>query len=115
MKHAGKNNTAVSIGRDEYYKLMEGATCFYCSDKITLTTGYCLDRIDGSQGYEITNVVVCCKHCNRLKSETFSAVETKKLVAALKEIRGTGEASPWIKNKNDSFMGAGRPTRKRRE
>ena len=39
-------------------------SCYYCGDEIE-TIG--LDRVDNSRGYEIDNVVPCCKICNRMK------------------------------------------------
>jgi len=38
--------------------------CFYCGDKIN---GIGLDRIDNSVGYELFNLVSCCKTCNLMK------------------------------------------------
>lgn len=28
-----------------------------------------IDRVDSAQGYVLTNVVPCCKQCNRAKSD----------------------------------------------
>jgi hypothetical protein len=41
-------------------------SCFYCKHGIE-TIG--LDRINNDAGYEMTNVVPCCKVCNRMKAD----------------------------------------------
>jgi len=78
---------------------MEVAECHYCSAPITLTTGHALDRIDSKQGYTMTNIVVCCSHCNTVKGDHLNAHETKLLITKLKQIRKTGSKSPWKQKK----------------
>lgn len=38
--------------------------CYYCKSSIE-TIG--LDRIDNDKGYELDNIIPCCKICNRMK------------------------------------------------
>lgn len=43
-------------------------TCYYCGLKHTHNSSFLgLDRVDNSRGYELDNVVSCCKMCNRAK------------------------------------------------
>ena len=54
--------------------------CFYCGDKID---GIGLDRIDSNTGYEIENVVSCCRKCNMMKATStysFFINQCKKIV-----------------------------------
>lgn len=85
----------VEISFEDYYRLMEAASCHYCDARITLTTGHSLDRIDSSQGYTHTNIVACCLHCNMVKGNHLNATETRQLITELKRLRGTGKQSPW--------------------
>lgn len=34
-----------------------------------------VDRLEGELGYELTNIVLCCFSCNKVRSNTFSADE----------------------------------------
>lgn len=48
----------------EQFKTFWQKSCYYCGDKIE-TIG--LDRIDNSKGYNLDNIVSCCKMCNKMK------------------------------------------------
>jgi hypothetical protein len=50
------------------YQLIIDSGCHFCGSDLKNENGYCLDRIDNSKGYVVTNVVGCCKVCNRAKS-----------------------------------------------
>ena len=56
----------------EQIKTMYFANCFYCNDKpgnrLKNKSFQGLDRVNNAIGYEIENVVPCCKICNRAKS-----------------------------------------------
>jgi len=72
----------------EEYTILVSQPCYYCNDffgKVTMGVG--LDRMNNSIGYELDNVVSCCKICNRLKSNTFSPKETKAAIEAIIAIR----------------------------
>ena len=45
-----------------------------------------LDRIDSSGPYTVSNVVVCCLVCNRIKSSIFSHDEMRRIGRAIGEI-----------------------------
>lgn len=50
------------------YQVLIDAGCYYCGKSLANENGYCLDRVDSSKGYNIQNLVGCCKICNRAKS-----------------------------------------------
>lgn len=83
VRRAKKKNIALTIAYDEFRKLIT-QNCYYCGAE---PSGYYekkyrsrkdgrahqtiryngLDRVDNSKGYELDNVVPCCKHCNTMK------------------------------------------------
>lgn len=50
----------------EEFSLVATTTCSYCKLEFK-TTGGGLDRVDNERGYEIDNVVSCCRKCNHKK------------------------------------------------
>jgi hypothetical protein len=58
----------VNLSLNKYQNLIN-LGCMYCGINLKDEKGYCLDRLDSRQGYNITNVVPCCKICNRAKSD----------------------------------------------
>jgi 5-methylcytosine-specific restriction endonuclease McrA len=72
----------ISISFDDFYKLSQ-LNCYYCSavpSNCTKSENNSpffkengefiyngLDRIDSSKGYDIDNVITCCKYCNKSK------------------------------------------------
>lgn len=65
---ARKRNISVDLDVNKYQVLIDNG-CHYCGDSLNNENGYCLDRVDNEKGYTITNVVGCCKICNRAKSD----------------------------------------------
>ena len=84
-RHKEKGNTIEDIISFEDYKRLVKQPCYYCgqefsrvlkdiehtrkvqvSDTEVKMNG--LDRVDNEKGYELNNVVPCCKDCNRMKS-----------------------------------------------
>ena len=63
---------------EEQFKELTQKGCYYCGAKPNNVTNYKkynenyiyngLDRVDNNKGYEIGNVVPCCKFCNQAKS-----------------------------------------------
>lgn len=51
------------------YQILINCGCYFCGKDLKNENGYCLDRVDSSKGYIISNVVGCCKICNRAKSD----------------------------------------------
>lgn len=59
----------ISINLDiNKYQMMIDMGCHYCGSDLSNEKGYCLDRVDSSKGYIISNIVGCCKICNIAKS-----------------------------------------------
>ncbi len=74
LRTASRRSIKWNISEEEWTKISQ-KDCFYCganpSNMIT-EYGYPyngLDRIDSNGIYELTNVVPCCKICNRSKSD----------------------------------------------
>jgi hypothetical protein len=63
--------------------------CFYCNDhfrKNEIGTGCGLDRLNNKIGYVVENIVSCCSHCNYLKSDVYSQIQTIAMVNVLIEL-----------------------------
>lgn len=64
---------------DDEFDILASSECFYChrlpsnkraSRKLNGSFTYNgIDRLDSKRGYKSTNVVACCKICNRAKSD----------------------------------------------
>lgn len=57
----------VNLDLNKYQTLIDYG-CHFCGNDLKNENGYCLDRIDSQKNYIISNVVPCCKVCNRAKS-----------------------------------------------
>ncbi len=62
---AAKRDRSYTLTQDQFMSFWQ-KPCVYCGDPIA-TIG--LDRIDNSKGYEMGNIVPCCKVCNGMKSD----------------------------------------------
>lgn len=77
---AKKRNIPFTITKDEFKKLWYSTdNCEYCKKPIMqgIGNGYqknnrSFDRKDNTKGYELSNLVVCCYLCNRIKNDEFS-------------------------------------------
>lgn len=78
-EHAKERGYGFNLNRDEV-RHITSQDCFYCGAKPSnrsaprdsawaeyIYNG--IDRLDNTKGYESTNVVTACKHCNRAKSD----------------------------------------------
>lgn len=73
-------NLEFNLSKDEFINLTS-SNCNYCgsppmgriypkqNDPTSFYDYNGVDRVDSSIGYELTNVVTCCKICNRMKSD----------------------------------------------
>ncbi len=92
---AKKRKKDFNISRSEYEVLLS-QPCHYCNGPLN-ETGSGLDRVDNSQGYVTGNVVPCCRFCNCLKSDSLSYVETKIVLSALLEYRGSDRFAALVR------------------
>lgn len=67
LNSAKQRGIFVNLDVNKYQNLIN-LGCHYCGSNLENENGYCLDRVDSNKGYTITNVVACCKICNRAKS-----------------------------------------------
>lgn len=68
LKNSAKQRDLhVNLDVNKYQYLID-AGCHFCGDDLKTEKGYCLDRVDSNGGYNIMNLVGCCKVCNRMKS-----------------------------------------------
>lgn len=87
-KSANKRNLEFTIEFERWIEEIR-KPCYYCSNQLgpPTETGIGLDRLDNKQGYIDSNIVSCCKVCNLLKSDRFTAQETKVMVDAVLKFR----------------------------
>lgn len=100
-KHGAiRRGLSFDIDRDLFCDLTR-QNCFYCGKephmvkRFTTSNGDCiyngLDRLDNNVGYKNSNVVPCCKNCNRSKSN-LSGEEFLSWVYSVAKNQG------WIKD-----------------
>lgn len=46
-----------------------------------------VDRLDNTKGYLKSNVVACCRICNRIKGQQWSVEEMQAAMTAVREVR----------------------------
>lgn len=75
----GRKNSTNNLTYEEFLTFTKIKKCYYCLANIPwkeyayedgeyTSKCYFLDRKINSQPYSLTNCVVCCTHCNRMKS-----------------------------------------------
>ena len=90
------------VGNDmtytEFIQLTKIKNCHYCNDKINwvpyatvkgkfLSSAHYLDRKDHNKSYSVSNCVVCCTLCNRMRSNKFTYEEFLIIGLAIKEVK----------------------------
>ena len=82
-----ERNKGITISSSEHLELIQ-KSCFYC-DKVTfgIETGCGLDRLNNKRGYDLDNVVPCCKACNNGRGDNFTSEEWKIMITALKQYK----------------------------
>lgn len=92
---AKKQGLQLTLSYEEFVKFTEVPTCHYCDGTVVWArfssadkngSSYNLDRKNNSLGYVTGNLVVCCKVCNRVKSNLFSYGEMLVLGKTIREI-----------------------------
>lgn len=83
----------IDLTFQEFLGFTKITQCEYCDSPIQWKpysdkkhAGYNIDRKDNSKGYTKENCVVCCSQCNRVKNNSFSHEEMRKLGSCIKEI-----------------------------
>lgn len=61
------------------YAVLINKVCEYCQFPLN-KWGYGLDRLDNNRGYELDNVVPCCKECNVARNSNFTPAEMRQFV-----------------------------------
>jgi hypothetical protein len=90
-QQSNKRKIEFLLSKDEFLNIVS-QNCFYCNEE-PKESGYnkkshgiykCngIDRVDSNLGYELNNVVPCCKKCNYAKNE-FSELEFFKHIEQL--------------------------------
>ena len=67
-RHVKKLNFSIDtfISKDQLEKLMCCPMCYYCG---STNSKIGVDRLNDDIGYEVDNIVPCCKACNFMKNE----------------------------------------------
>jgi hypothetical protein len=61
-------NKKIDISKEQYYKIIN-MDCYLCGKNNTPTHENYIDRVDNNIGYEILNILSCCKTCNKMKKD----------------------------------------------
>jgi len=77
---ARKRGIASSFTLEEFEEWYgnQPKRCVYCNARLSLKGGHnstysvSIDRMDNNGIYELSNMVLCCRRCNRVKSDVFS-------------------------------------------
>lgn len=70
LRYAKNKNLTWTISFEDYKKLLNN-NCTYCNGPLP-ETKVGLDRKDSFVGYQLENVVPCCRYCNQIKSNIFT-------------------------------------------
>ena len=94
-----RNKNGISdITYEKYLEFTKIKQCTYCGDSINWQPntntlgkksqhGHWLDRKDNTKGYYLDNVVVCCRICNRTKTNEYSYDEMLIIGKAIKQVK----------------------------
>ena len=92
---AEKKKIPVSLTYEEFLTFTICEVCYYCNSFVEWnekrtrqsSRAYNLDRKDNSKGYSKDNLAVCCKKCNKLKSDKFTSDEFRTIQLMLRIFR----------------------------
>lgn len=86
-----KMNRDITLTFEEFLTLTNTKKCVYCNTDIIWKEYQAgasnLDRKNSDQGYHLSNVVVCCFECNKMKSNWYSYEEFLAIRNLLNEMR----------------------------
>jgi hypothetical protein len=85
---AKKRKISWTLSMEEFLGLCS-KSCYYCDNTLgkVVQFGVGLDRIDSSLGYQMDNVVPCCKCCNMIKNDILSLEEMIQVVTLIVKLR----------------------------
>lgn len=88
IRYAQRRNIKFLLSQDQFI-FERNKPCFYCENRMCAPSveGTGLDRIDNNKGYELRNVVSCCKICNQIKGDILTVEETKAAISAVLLVR----------------------------
>jgi hypothetical protein len=93
LAKAKRDGHETDIDYEFFLRLTKIETCCYCGEFINWakslkgknrSNAYNLDRSDNNLGYLKSNVVVCCKRCNYVKSDRFTYDQYVQIGALMK-------------------------------
>lgn len=90
IRMCARRNVFWNISVEQFHEITS-KSCFYCDrppEQISRSYKYNgLDRVDHKKGYELANIVACCKSCNWIKGDRLTSEETLVVAQALKSFR----------------------------
>lgn len=88
LKKRVKEKGFTYVMAEDVYMGLVKSPCHYCGRKHWgVEKGVGLDRVDNDEEYLESNVVSCCKVCNRSRGTEYTSDEFKALVSSEKYIR----------------------------
>lgn len=69
------------------YQQIIAQPCYYCTLQNDVKAGVGLDRLDNTRGYELDNVVSCCKLCNYIRGDRLTSKEMQRLGPIIRQIK----------------------------
>ena len=94
-ENALKDDVPIEMTRDEFVDWFnrQPIKCFYCHTPLEFVfgrhwqwNGLTLDRLNPNDGYNLHNIVLCCRQCNIIKGHWFT--DKQMLEIATKYLRG---------------------------
>lgn len=87
-KNSAKSSRKPFTLTESEYVQIASKPCYYCGSPSS-GLGIGLDRInnDKSIGYQIDNVLPCCKFCNKVRNSILTVEETKAAIDAVMKLR----------------------------
>ena len=84
-RHTKDRNIKLDLTFEEFCRIRtyKNEKCFYCKTTRGL---FSIERLDNKKGYSVSNCVVACWRCNKMKSKDFTMEEMKILGKALRKI-----------------------------
>jgi hypothetical protein len=84
-RNAKDKNKKFELTFEEFCRIRtyKNEKCFYCG---TTRGPFSIERLDNVKGYSVSNCVVACWRCNKMKSKDFTMEEMKILGRALRKI-----------------------------